>query len=106
MYLEWSGDAEVETRLDDGGYSIFDSVYVGSGSDAARQNFESSGFEVIGLIPLSIGQPALEMVYRGSGADIGPVLRELNGVGQWIQTDLVALPSDDAGEFVEFLRTA
>ncbi|OBA58452.1 hypothetical protein A5647_20840 [Mycobacterium sp. 1100029.7] len=106
MYLEWSGDAEVERRLDDAGYAIFDSVYVGSGSDAARNNFESKGFEVIGLIPLSIGQPALEMIYRGPGSDIGPVLRELNGVGQWIQTDLVALPSDDAGELTEFLRAA
>ncbi|WAJ47330.1 FkbM family methyltransferase [Mycobacterium sp. Aquia_216] len=106
MYLEWSGDAEVERRLDEAGYSIFDSVYVGSGSDEARRNFERSGFEVIDLIPLSIGQPALEMVYRGSGSEIGPVLRELNGVGQWIQTDLIALPSADEGEFAEFLRTA
>lgn len=106
MYLEWSGDAEVERRLDDAGYSIFDSVYVGSGSDVARRNFESSGFQVVDLIPLSIGQPALEMVYRGSGSDIGPLLRQLNDVGQWIQTDLVALPNADAGEFADFLRTA
>jgi FkbM family methyltransferase len=106
MYLEWSGDAEVERRLDDAGYSIFDSVYVGSGSDAARRNFESSGFDIIDLIPLSIGQPALEMIYRGSDSDIGSVLRTLNGDGQWIQTDLIALPGRDTAEFVEFLRTA
>lgn len=105
MYLEWSGDAEVERRLEDAGYSIFDSVYVGSGTDAARRNFESSGFEVVNSIPLSTGRPALEMIYRGSGSDIGSVLRTLNGLRQWIQTDLVSLPISETTDFVEFLRT-
>ncbi len=105
MYLEWSGDAEVQQRLEDAGYSIFDSVYVGSGTDAARRNFESSGFEVVGLIPLSNGCPALEMIYRGSDSDIGSVLQALNGIGQWIQTDLVSLPMGNTPELVEFFRS-
>jgi FkbM family methyltransferase len=105
MYLEWSGDADVERRLEDAGYSVFDSVYVGSGTDASRRNFESSGFEVVNLIPLSTGRPALEMIYRGSGSDIGSVLRTLNRRGQWLQTDLVSLPISDTSEFFEFLRT-
>ncbi|MEC4762105.1 FkbM family methyltransferase [Mycobacterium sherrisii] len=104
IYLEWSGDAEVENRLEDAGYAIFDSVYVGSGSDEARHNFEKSGFEVIGLVPLSIGEPALELIYRGSSSEIGPVLRKLNGVGQWIQTDVIALPGSDVADFTKFLR--
>lgn len=106
MYLEWSGDDEVEKQLDRVGYSAFDSVYVGSGPPTARQNFEDSGFEVIALIPLSTGQEALEMVYRGSSSGVGSVLRSLNGGGQWIQTDLIALPNADAAEFVQFLQTA
>ncbi len=105
MYLEWSGDAEVERRLEDAGYSIFDSVYVGSGTDTAQRNFESNGFEIVDSIPLSTGRPALEMIYRGSGSDIGSVLRSLNGNGQWIQTDLVSLPSSDTVELVEFFRS-
>jgi FkbM family methyltransferase len=105
MYLEWSGDSEVERRLEGAGYSIFDSVYVGSGTEAARRSFESSGFEVIDVIPLSTGRPALEMIYHGSGSDIGSVLRELNVNGQWIQTDLVSLPMSDTPELVEFFRS-
>ncbi|MGE2689160.1 FkbM family methyltransferase [Mycolicibacterium pulveris] len=104
MYLEWTGDAEVERLLESAGYSIFDSVYVGSGSDSARREFESSGFEVIGTIPLSTGHAALEMVYRGPNSEIGSLLRGLNAGRQWIQTDLIALPSVDAGELVEFLQ--
>lgn len=106
MYLEWSGDNEVERRLHEAGYSVFDSVYVGAGPRGARQHFENSGFEVIESIQLSTGQDALEMIYRGSSSDIGSVLRALNGNGQWIQTDLIALPSVDAREFVKFLQTA
>lgn len=106
MYLEWSGDVEVERLLDNAGYSIFDSVYVGSGPHTARRNFENSGFEVIDSIPLSTGQEAFEMIYRGSSADTGSVLRALNGSGQWIQTDLIALPGVDAAGLVEFLRIA
>jgi FkbM family methyltransferase len=105
MYLEWSGDPEVVSQLDNAGYSVFDSAYVGSGSDAARSNFESSGFEIVGSLPLSTGHAALEMIYRGSNSDIGSVLRQLNGGGQWIQTDLIALPSENVAELVEFLRT-
>ncbi len=104
LYLEWSGDSGVVQRLEDAGYSIFDSVYVGSGTDAARRNFESNGFEILGAIPLSTGRPALEMNYRWPSSDIGSVLRALNGSGQWIQTDLVSLPSSDAAELVEFFR--
>ena len=106
LYLEWSGDPEVETRLEKAGYSIFDSVYVGSSSADARREFERSGFEVIETIPLSTGQAALEMAYRGSDSDIGAVLRKLNHGPRWIQTDLVALPAVDAAEFVDFLRSA
>jgi len=105
MYLEWSGDREVERLLNDSGYSVFDSVYVGSGSSAARIAFEGRGFEVIGSLPLSTGEKAPEMAYRGANSDIGSVLRELNQRGHWIQTDLVALPAVDAAEYVEFLRT-
>lgn len=104
LYLEWSGDEAVERQLDDAGYSVFDSLYIGSGPPAARRNFENCGFEVVASIPLSTGQEALEMVYRGD--DIGSVLRKLNVGGQWIQTDLIALPSADKVRFMEFVRAA
>lgn len=106
MYLEWSGDDEVISRLDNAEYSIFDSMYVGSGPLAARHNFVNSGFEIVASLPLSTGQEALEMVYRGSGSDVGSTLRKLNVGGQWIQTDLVAVPRVDEAQFVEFVRAA
>jgi FkbM family methyltransferase len=103
MYIEWSGDPAVERRLENAGYSVFDSVYLGLGS---RHEFENSGFEVIDSTPLSTGETALEMAYYGPGSEIGSVLRNLNRDDQWIQTDLIALPSADTAEFIEFLRTA
>ena len=106
IYIEWFGDPVVERRLEDAGYSLFDSMYIGSGSPKARSEFECNGFEVIGSVPLSIGQPALEMVYRGTDPDIGLILRNLNNRGHFIQTDLVGLPEKDAPEFLEFLRAS
>lgn len=105
MYLEWSGDPEVEKLLDAAQYKVFDSAYVGSGSPSARSAFERCGFEVIGTLPLSTGELAHEMVYRGPVDDVGLILRRLNTTGHWIQTDLVALPSADAAEFMEFLQS-
>jgi len=106
MYLEWSGDPAVEERLASSGYSIFDSVYVGSGNAQAKREFEDNGFEIIGTIPLSVGRPAFEMAYRGSNPDVGSILRKLNRRDQWIQTDLVALPERDKASYLEFLTTA
>lgn len=106
IYLEWTGDSEVEIILNQAGYSVFDSMYVGSGTSTARNEFEKHDFEVIGAVPLSTGQTALEMTYRGTDPNVGSVLRKLNRSGHWIQTDLVALPAEDATEFLEFLRRA
>jgi FkbM family methyltransferase len=103
MYLEWTGDLKVERLLVGAGYSIFDSVYVGAGGENARKEFESAGFGVTGQIPLSTGQSAFEMCYTGPDCDMGDTLRKLNRRGQWIQTDLIALPASDKAEYVDFL---
>lgn len=103
IYIEWTGDPEVERLLDDAGYCIYDSVYLALGS---RVEFEAAGFKVLGEVPLSTGETAVELAFYGASADIGKALRELNTGDQWIQTDLIALPRDDEAEFTEFLRSS
>lgn len=102
VYAEWGGDPEVEAILTRCGFALFDSTYVGSGDADYLARLEHSGFEVIDEVPLSTGKSAVELVYRGS-EPAGQVLARLNDGRGWVQTDLIAVAADRAGEFIEQL---
>jgi FkbM family methyltransferase len=104
-YVEWSGDPVVVRLLEERGYALFDSTYVGNLPTGCQQDLEALGFEVIDRLTLSIGQPAYEMIYRGATAQLDAVMKAFHRAHRgWIQTDLIAVSPALESRFTSSVR--
>jgi len=95
MYIEWSGDAGVLKWLDEFGYRVFDSTYVGGVVGRDEEKLRELGFRMIGVNRRSSGVDTCHMVLDEAGrtpeAAIGEAAARFS---IRVETDLIAVHPD------------
>jgi FkbM family methyltransferase len=92
LYIEWSGEQGVISKLKKHGYTLYDSTYVVCAKPYSNSIYEELGFKCIGETTLSTGKTAQELALTTSGLRPERALAELKTrISGWMQTDLIAI---------------